>query len=95
MSTVKYAFLSLVALQAANGCSGGRSLYMTDSAKTYSLTRDTENDNFEPLTISLDGIIPPGATEVIVFVTVSDGLYTQTLIYMYIIRHKVDGIIAQ
>ena len=58
---------------------------MTDSAVMHTLARDVDNDNFEPLTISLDGIIPPGATEVIVFVTVSDRLYTQTLIYMYII----------
>ena len=88
MSTVKYTFLSLVilvALQAANGCSGGRSLYMTDSAVTHSLVRDENNDNFDPLTIWLDGIIPPPAAEVIVFVTVSDRLYTQTLIYTYII----------
>ena len=88
MSTVKYAFLSLVilvVLRAANGCSRGRSLYMTDSAVTHTLVRDVDNDNFDPLTIWLAGIIPPPAAEVIVFVTVSDRLYTQTLIYMYII----------
>ena len=77
MSTVKYVFLSLVILvasQAANGCGCGRSLYMTDSAVTHSLVRDSSNDNFDPLTIRLDGIVPPGAAEVIVYVTVSDRL---------------------
>ena len=76
MSTVKYVFFSLailVALQAttAAGCACKRTLYMTESPKVYDLTLNSEKNGFDPITISLDDVIPPDAYEVTVYVLVS------------------------
>ena len=85
MSMVKYVFISLailVALRATNGCECKRSLYLTNATYVHSLIKNANKDNFNPITISLDGIVPHAASEVIVFVTVSDRLYTQILRYI-------------